>query len=136
MARYLLDTNVLSELVRDPRGRVAQRVSRHAPDEVCTSVIVACEMRFGAGKKGSEALSARIEALLGTIAVEPLLPGVDRRYGSFRAALERAGKPVGAMDLLIAAHAAELDCVLVTRNRSEFARIRGLRVEAWAPDPH
>jgi tRNA(fMet)-specific endonuclease VapC len=92
---------------------------------------VACELRFGARKKNAPMLTARIERLLQTIEILPLDGEVDRTYAEVRAALEIVGRPIGANDLLIAAHAIFEDCVLVTNNVSEFEQVNGLLVENW-----
>ena len=126
-----MDTNVLSHLVRDPQGEVAQRLSQQVEAEVFTSVIVACELRYGARKRGSAVLSGRIAQLLASLDVAALDPTVDEVYASIRAALESRGAPIGANDLLIAAHAISLDATLVTDNTAEFCRVPQLRVENW-----
>src|SRR5829696_9436170 len=97
--RFLLDTNIVSDLMRNPRGRVAARVAEVAEDSVCTSIIVAAELRYGAAKKGSADLSRRVEAVLETFDVIALKPPVDVIYAELRARLEKAGRPVGANDL-------------------------------------
>ena len=132
MPRYLLDTSIVSAIADDPFGAVAARVTRHAIDRMCTSIIVAAELRFGAAKKGSKRLLHRIETALGSLDVQPFAAPADHRYADLRADLERRGRPIGANDMLIAAHALALDCVLVTGNTREFARIKGLRVEDWS----
>ena len=129
--RYLLDTNIVSDLVRNPQGRVAERIFKVGETQVCTSIIVAAELRYGAEKKGSPRLSAQLEMVLGALEVLPLDKPADRDYGIVRARLEQAGKPIGANDLLIAAQALALDCVLVTDNVKEFTRVKQLRVENW-----
>jgi tRNA(fMet)-specific endonuclease VapC len=129
--RYLLDTNVLSALVRDPHGPVAQRIRDVGEDNVCTSLIVATELRYGAAKKGSMRLLAQLEAVLGAIEVLPLEPPVDVVYGELRAQLERNGQPIGGNDLLIAAHALALGHAVVTDNEREFRRVPELLVENW-----
>lgn len=98
---------------------------------MCTSIIVAAELRFGAAKKGSAALSERVSEALAGLRVLPLDGDADVRYGSLRAALESSGRVIGANDMLIAAHALSLDAVLVTDNIGEFARVKGLRCENW-----
>jgi len=128
---YLLDTNILSDLVRHPQGRVAVRIAEVGEAAVATSIVVAAELRFGAEKKGSPRLSAQVEAILGALPVLPLEPPVDREYGRLRWALERKGSPIGANDMLVAAHALALDRTLVTDNRREFARVTGLRLVNW-----
>jgi tRNA(fMet)-specific endonuclease VapC len=129
--RYLLDTNIVSDLVRRPQGRIAQHIREVGEAQVCTSVIVAAELRYGAAKKGSQRLTAQLEAVLGALDVLPFEAPADEAYGLIRARLERAGQPIGANDLLIAAHAVALGCVLVTDNESEFGRIEGLPRENW-----
>jgi tRNA(fMet)-specific endonuclease VapC len=129
--RYLLDTNIVSALVRDPHGAVTRRIARVGEDKVCTSIVVACELRFGALKRGSARLSEQVAAVLDALAVLPLDIGVDHRYAEIRSTLERAGTPIGANDTLIAAHAAFLGLTLVTDNVREFARAPGLLVTSW-----
>jgi len=129
--RCLLDTNILTDLIRNPAGRVRQRIVEIGEANICTSIVVACELRFGARKKNAPVLTARIERLLQTIEVMPLDGDVDRTYAEVRTMLEALGRPSGANDLLIAAHALNEDCVLVTHNESEFEHIAGLTIENW-----
>lgn len=128
---YLLDTNILSDIVRNPRSPTARRVRGLGPGAACTSVIVAAEARFGLLKKSSTALAARLDELFELIDVIPFEPPADRIYAEIRVELERAGTPIGANDLWIAAHALALDCTLVTANEREFRRVPGLKVENW-----
>jgi tRNA(fMet)-specific endonuclease VapC len=128
---YLLDTNILSALMRAPRGRLAQRVERAGERNVFTSVIVAAELRYGALKNPSRRLNASLDILLEDIEVKPLEGDAVSHYARVRAALERAGAPISANDMLIAAHALALDATLVTANEREFGRIEGLRKENW-----
>jgi len=129
--RYLLDTNVLSDLLKHPAGAVRERIKTVGEEAVCTSVVVACELRYGAAKKGSPTLSTRVAQLLSAIEVLPLDEGADAKYGDIRTALEKAGTPIGANDYLIAAHALAIDLTLVTDNVGEFSRVPGLAVENW-----
>lgn len=131
MSRYLLDTNILSELVVSPQGVVAERIARAGETNICTSVIVAAELRFGARKQNSRRLTANVNAVLSAIEVLPLEEPADQAYGELRATLESWGEVIGPNDMLIAAHALALDKVIVTRNQQEFCRIPGLRVENW-----
>ncbi len=128
---YLLDTNILSDLIRNPFGPVAQRIEAVGAKAVCTSIIVAAELRYGSAKKGSPRLQARVEDILATIPVLPLEVPADADYGRQRAQLEASGQPIGGNDLLIAAHALALGLTLVTHNTREFSRIAGLQVEDW-----
>jgi tRNA(fMet)-specific endonuclease VapC len=129
--RFLLDTNIVSDLVRHPRGKISGRISEVGEEDVCTSIIVAAELRYGSTKKNSSRLTAQLEAVLGAIEVLALEAPVDTVYGVIRARLEQIGQPIGANDLLIAAHALSLDLTLVTDNEREFLRIDDLRVENW-----
>jgi tRNA(fMet)-specific endonuclease VapC len=133
VTRYLLDTNIMSDLVRNPQGKVMQRIRRIGEANVATSVIVTAELLFGAGKKRSRRLSDQIAVILDAIEVLPFEPPADAVYAVIRAKLERAGRPVAANDLLIAAHAVSLGCTLVTDNERDFARIEGLSAENWLP---
>lgn len=131
MVRYLLDTNVLSDLLRNPSGRAARRLAVVGEAVVCTSIVVACELRYGAARKGSPQLAERVETLLESLEVLPLDKDSDRRYAEVRSHLDRLGKPIGPNDLLIAAHTLALDLVLVTDNVEEFGRVPGLSIENW-----
>ncbi len=130
-SRYILDTNILSNLFRQPEGPVAEHIRSVGESAICTSIVVACELRYGAAKKGSATLSRRVEQLLSAIEVLPLGDDADEKYGDVRSALEREGTPIGANDLLIAAHALSQGLTLVTDNVEEFSRVKGLRVENW-----
>src|ERR1700709_2863863 len=110
---FLLDTNIVSYLVRHPRGRCAGRIEKIGEQHVCTSIIVAAELRYGAAKKASQRLSAQLEAVLGAVAVLAFEAPADVIYGELRARLERAGRPIGANDLLIAAQALALGHTVV-----------------------
>jgi tRNA(fMet)-specific endonuclease VapC len=132
--RYLLDTNIVSAMVRDPRGPIAEHIRTVGEKSVCTSVVVAAELRYGATKKGSARLLAQLEAVLTALEVLALETPVDSVYGDVRTQLERAGHPIGGNDLLIAAHALSLEYTVVTDNEREFRRVEGLSVENWLRD--
>ena len=129
--RYLLDTNVLSALVRDPQGPVATRIAAVGESAICTSIIVAAELRFGAEKSGSTKLADRVDAILSALEVLPHEAPVDRHYAALRWALVRRGEPIGPNDMLIAAHALCQGLTVVTANVGEFSRVPGLSVENW-----
>lgn len=134
--RYLLDTNILSALIKQPQGALAQHLARHDDDSYCTSIIVASELRYGAQRKGSERLTQQVEAVLNSIDVLPLEAPTDRHYGEIRAALESMGQPIGHNGLLIAAQARALGLIVVTENIREFSRVPGLLVESWVEPEH
>jgi tRNA(fMet)-specific endonuclease VapC len=129
--RYLLDTNIVSDFIRDPKGRVAKRIRQVGKQAVFTSVIVAAELRFGVLKKRSLQLEKRLEEALQALEVAPFETPADVIYGALRASLERKGSPIGGNDLFIAAHTLTLGAILVSANESEFARVEGLKCENW-----
>jgi tRNA(fMet)-specific endonuclease VapC len=130
-ARYLLDTNILSDLVRHPQGRVSERIAREGEKSICTSIVVASELRFGAEKSGSGRLAAQLDIILSAIETLPLEEPADRHYARLRHYLEVHGTPIGPNDMLIAAQALALDCTVITANDREFSRVPGLKVENW-----
>jgi len=129
--RYLLDTNIVSDLVRNPQGKVAQQIRKIGEARVCTSIIVAAELRYGAAKKASPRLSAQMEAVLQALEVLPFEAPSDATYGSLRSRLEQTGTPIGGNDLLIAAQALTLGYTVVSDNEREFARILNLPLQNW-----
>ena len=131
MTGYLLDTNILSDLIRRPAGPAARRLAEVGEDGVATSIVVAAELRYGAARRGSPRLTARVEALLRELPVLAFEPPADARYGALRAALEAAGTPIGGNDMLIAAHALASGRTMVTANRRAFDRVEHLPVENW-----
>jgi tRNA(fMet)-specific endonuclease VapC len=131
LTRYMLDTNVISDLIKNPKGKAAKRIARVGENNICTSIIVAAELRYGYARKGSERLLKSVEDLLAEIDVLPFESPADVEYGNIRSELENAGKPIGANDFLIAAHAAAVNATIVTANVDEFKRVRDLKVENW-----
>ena len=131
MTLYLLDTNIVSDLIKNPQGKAAHRIAEVGEDKVCTSIIVAAELRYGCAKSGSKRLIKAVEAVLGELTVLPFDVPADSEYGGIRAKLEAAGRPIGGNDLLIAAQACSIEAIVVTANTDEFKRARGLKVENW-----
>ena len=129
--RYLLDANVVSDLVRHPQGRISKRIRAVGEAQICTSIIVAAELRYGATKRGSPRLATQLEAVLGALDILPFEVPADTAYGVIRTRLEQIGRPIGGNDLLIAAQAVALGYTIVTDNEGEFARIDGLLHENW-----
>lgn len=129
--RYLLDTNIVSDLARHPSGPVFQRIVQAGPGSIAISIVVACEIRFGMAKCPSARLIGNIEPILETLEIIALDSPVELHYADIRHGLEKAGTPIGPNDLLIAAHARALDRILVTDNEREFARVPRLRIENW-----
>jgi tRNA(fMet)-specific endonuclease VapC len=128
---YLLDTNILSSLAKEPEGPVGRHLRIVGDGSVCTSVIVACEIRFGLAKGGSPALRERLHRILAALEILPLESDVESHYADIRWFLERKGTPIGPNDLLIAAHARSLGLSVVSHNLAEFQRVPGLIAENW-----
>lgn len=128
---YLLDTNILSDLVRHPQGVVAAQITRAGENTVCTSIIVAAELRYGAAKSNSAKLAERIDLILSALEIVPLETPADHQYAALRHYLTREGVLIGPNDLLIAAHALAGGLTVVTANVGEFSRVPGLKVENW-----
>jgi tRNA(fMet)-specific endonuclease VapC len=129
--RYLLDTNIVSQLIRYPHGPILKRLESIFPDTACTSIVVSAEIHFGLIKKASGKLTRQAKQILSVIDILPLESPVDEHYGEIRAHLNRIGQPIGGNDLLIAAHARSLGIVLVTDNMREFSRVPNLEAENW-----
>lgn len=139
-ASLMLDTNILSDMMRNPRGAAniaLQRRLVEQPDlQVAASVVVDCEIRFGLQRKGSVKLDKAYADLLQVVEILPLEGGVAPHYTRIRIHLEQVGTPIGPNDTLIAAHALALDATLVTADE-EFRRVPGLKVENWlGPAPN
>lgn len=129
--RFMLDTNIISDMIRNPTGKAAGAAAREGDGALCTSIVVASELLYGCARKGSAKLLAKVEELLAELPVLPLDVPVDSEYGALRAELEARGQPIGHNDLFIASHACALGITLVTANTGEFSRIKGLKVENW-----
>jgi tRNA(fMet)-specific endonuclease VapC len=127
----MLDTNIILDLIRNPQGKAAKRIAKVGEQALCTSIVVAAELRYGCAKSGSARLLKAVEDILAEMDVLPFDVPADAAHGAIRAELEAAGKPIGSNDLLIAAHASATGATIVTANAAEFKRIRGLKVENW-----
>ena len=131
---YLLDTNIISHMMRYPQGLAAQRVfqfvTQGASVQLCTSVVVDCELRFGLQRRSNPQWSLRFEAAMASIEICPLTPEVSAFYAKLRFSLEQQGQPMGPNDLLIAAHALSMKATLVSADLA-FKRLPDLAVENW-----
>ncbi|MDO9202685.1 MAG: type II toxin-antitoxin system VapC family toxin, partial [Hydrogenophaga sp.] len=124
--------NICSYILRRHPASMVERFAALDRQQLWLSAIVAAELRFGAAKLASPKFSAAVESWLAGFDVRPWPVEAAHHYAQLRAALERAGKPVGGMDMLIAAHALAQDSVVITNNAREFHRVPGLAVEEWA----
>ena len=129
--KYLLDTNIVSDLMHDPQGRVFASIARLGEQNVFTSIMVVSEIRYGIVKRGSQRLAEQFRRIFEGLHVERFEAPADERYAAIRDLTRRSGKSVGQMDLLIAAHAMALDAIMVTGNAREFSYVPGLKVENW-----
>jgi tRNA(fMet)-specific endonuclease VapC len=127
----MLDTNIISDLMRNPQGKAAKQIAKVGEDNICTSIIVAAELRYGCARSESKRLLAAVEELLAEIEILPFDAPAEAEYGDIRTELETAGKPIGGNDLLIAAHARATEAIMVTANSNEFKCVRDLKVENW-----
>ena len=130
MTRYLLDTNIISDLFRNPGGKVDQALRARIGEEIGTSLIVRGEILFGLKKNNNVRGLHRFEMLLDSITVWPLEEPAEDRYAALRVDMERHGHEIGANDLWIAAQSLALDAIVVTDDRA-FQRLPGLKVENW-----
>ena len=129
--KYLLDANVISEIVANPQGKVAERLAAVGEQNVITSIVVSAEIEFGVRKRGSSELAKQVANVMRRIYVAPLAPPADKDYAALRLDIEKRGRPIGPNDMLIAAHSLALGATLVTDNVREFSRVPKLRIENW-----
>ena len=133
MARYMLDTDTCSCVMKRSNAAVLRRLQAVPVADVCMSVVTKSELLYGvevSPRRPQDA--AALAAFLPYVEVLDLPDGAASHYAEIRADLKRRGAPIGANDLFIAAHARSLGLTLVTNNTAEFRRIKGLRVENWA----
>jgi tRNA(fMet)-specific endonuclease VapC len=130
--KYMLDTNICVGLIRKKPAQLIERLTSHAPGEVGVSIITVAELSFGAQKsaKPKHNLLA-LEQFLLPLEIADFDEPASNAYGLIRADLEKSGKMIGSMDMLIAAHAVSLEVILVTNNTREFKRIPNLIIEDW-----
>lgn len=132
MIRALLDTNICIYTIRQRPPEVRARFEAYQPGELAISSITLSEMEYGAAK--SQKPEQNRQSLLQFVLPLEILnydATAAQTYGKVRAELERAGTPIGAMDLMIAAHALSLNLKLITHNLKEFQRVPGLQTESW-----
>jgi len=132
MLRYMLDTNICIYVIKHKPAAVRAAFNQHA-EHLCVSSVTVAELMYGAEKSAQQAHNITVvEGFLARLAVLPFVSKEAAHFGQIRAALERAGTPIGPYDLMIAAHARSQGLTLVTNNLREFERVPGLMVENWA----
>ena len=127
---YMLDTDSVSFALRG-QGRVGTRIAEHRPSELCVSSLTLAELRYGADRRKSAKIHHLIDLFATNVAVVPFDETCAGHYGTIASELARRGTPIGAFDVLIAAHALAIGATLVTNNVRHFSRVRGLSVENW-----
>jgi tRNA(fMet)-specific endonuclease VapC len=130
---YLLDTNICIYIIKKKPAAVLKQVQAKQPGEIAISTITVAELEYGVARSHYPDRNrvALLEFLL-PFTVLDFDPFASVEYGRIRALLESKGKPIGPMDLLLAAQAKSHNLILVTNNEKEFRRIDGLRIENWA----
>ena len=130
--RYMLDTNICSYILKNHPAAVKQKFEEVGAGNICISTIVLAELYYGAARHPKGVVIRReIDDFVSRLVVIPWDEIAADHYGAIRASLEMAGTPVGAMDMLIAAHARSCNATLVTNNQREFGRIKGLTSLNW-----
>jgi tRNA(fMet)-specific endonuclease VapC len=131
MTGFMLDTDISSYIIKRRPATLVEKFEKHA-ESLNVSVITAAELRFGAEKAGRPKLAELVEAYLERVAILDWTNEVTNHYARIRTELERAGKPIGNMDLLIASQAVSQGMTLVTNNIKHFSSVPGLKVEVWS----
>lgn len=127
----LLDTNICIHVINVRPPAVLARFRQHRMGEIGVCSVVAAELAYGVAKSGSERNRQALEMFLAPLEILSFDEAALLVYGSLRAELERKGTPIGAHDMMIAAHALSQQSTLVTNNTREFARVPGLALENW-----
>ena len=130
MKRYMLDTNTVSQLLK-VNPAVARRVVAAPMASLCVSVVTECELLFGLAKRpDAKRLHAAVRQFLLRVDVLPFDSATAEHYGAIRASMEKVGKSLSPLDLMIAAHALGAGAVLVTGDRA-FKQVPKLKIENW-----
>src|SRR6267142_4424487 len=131
MTGFMLDTDISSYIIKRRPATLVEKFEKHA-ETLSVAVITAAELRFGAEKAGRPKLTELVEAYLERLAILDWTNEVTSHYARIRSELERTGKPIGNMDLLIASHAVSQGMTLITNNLKHFSNVPGLKVEVWS----
>lgn len=132
MIRFLLDTDTCITLIRGKGASILAMMRRHDVGDVGISSVTAAELYAGVFKSTApERNRVALIEFMAPLEVLPFDADAAVHYGKLRADLESRGVPIGAMDMLIAAHAAAIGATVVTQNTREFRRVRNLKVENW-----
>jgi len=133
MKRYMLDTDMCSYIIKEHPESVRQRFQTLAMEQLCVSVVTYAELIYGVERSSSKRINRPIiEDFVRHLDVMNWDTEAADQYGVIRAELEAAGTPIGAMDMMIAAHAKSIKAVLVTNNQKHFTKVKGLKIDNWA----
>jgi len=128
----MLDTNICIDIIRERPRSVLDRFKDHAVGDIGISVVTLAELEYGASASSRPARNREaLDQFVFPLEIAAFERQATAEYGRLRAALEKKGRMIGSMDLLIAAHAVSLDVRLVTHNSREFGRVPGLKIEDW-----
>ena len=131
--KYLIDTNICIYIMNKRPIEVIHKFKQFDVDEICVSTITVSELQYGVRRSGDRKLNKqRIEEFLSPFEIIAYDEVAADIYGDVRHQLEKAGEPIGPLDLLIAAHALSGNFVLITNNEEEFKRVKNLKIENWA----
>ena len=129
----MLDTNIIVYILNSRPEKIRKRFTRYSPEDICISSVTLAELEYGiCNSSRPDQNRIALMMFLADIDVIPFDAQAAADYGEIRFDLKRKGTPIGANDLLIAAHARSLGLTLVTNNSREFDRVDGLKVENWA----
>ena len=131
MTGFMLDTDISSYIIKRRPAALVEKFEKHG-ETLNVSVITAAELRFGAEKAARPTLADLVEAYLERLAILDWTNEVTHHYARLRSELERSGKPIGNMELLIASHAVSQGMTVVTNNLKHFSNVSGLKVELWS----
>ncbi|MDD3759554.1 MAG: type II toxin-antitoxin system VapC family toxin [Acidithiobacillus sp.] len=129
---HLLDTNICIYIINVRPPQVLAKFREHPSGTVAISTVTACELAFGVAKSQSERNHRALQMFMAPLEILPFDESVVWQYAQVRSDLERQGQPIGALDMMIAAHALALGAILVTNNTKEFSRVAELKIENWA----
>lgn len=130
--KLMLDTNICIYIIKQQPAGVLKHFQEHQIGDIGISSITLSELRYGAAKsKHREKNTKALDEFIIPLEIADYDELAAHVYGEIRSVLEKAGTPVGAMDMLIAAHAISLGVTLVTANTREFSRISNLRLVDW-----
>jgi tRNA(fMet)-specific endonuclease VapC len=131
--RFMLDTDSVSFVLRG-QGGVGERLTEHAPSQVCLSAMSLSELRFGADKRRSKRLHKLIDIFVANVEVVSFDLAAATMFGRVCSALQAKGSPIGTFDTFIAAHAMSLNLTLITNNMKHFKQVHGLKLQNWFHD--